>query len=87
MRLLRHYRRAKRSEYIIDGEKTVCEFDNVEGSIDLSELLPDKISDEDYDRLKQTLDDMKEDGCDVAITSVKVDMTRAEILQKERWEY
>lgn len=62
-----------RAGYIVDGKKTVCEFDNVEGSTDLSESLSDKISDEDYDRLKQTLDDMKEDGCDVAITSVKVE--------------
>ncbi|MDO4976714.1 MAG: type IV secretory system conjugative DNA transfer family protein [Eubacteriales bacterium] len=57
----------------IDGKKTVCEFDNVEGSTDLLDSLGDKISDEDYDRLKQTLDEMKEDGCDAAITSVKVE--------------
>lgn len=62
-----------RAEYTIDGKKTVCEFDNVEGSIDLLDLLGDKISDEDYDRLKQTLDEMKEDGCDAAITSVKIE--------------
>lgn len=62
-----------RAEYTIDGKKTVCEFDNVEGSTDLLDSLGDKISDEDYDRLKQTLDEMKEDGCDAAITSVKVE--------------
>lgn len=62
-----------RAEYTIAGKKTVCEFDNVEGSTDLLDSLGDKISDEDYDRLKQTLDEMKEDGCDAAITSVKVE--------------
>lgn len=35
--------------------------------------LKDKMSDEDYNRLKQTINDMKEDGCDTAITSVKVE--------------
>ena len=62
-----------RAEYTFDGKKTVCEFDNVEGSMDLLDSFGDKISDEDYDRLKQTLDEMKEDGCDAAITSVKVE--------------
>lgn len=62
-----------KAEYTIDGKKTICEFDNVEGSTDLLDSLKDKISDEDYDRLKQTLDEMKEDGCDAAITSVKVE--------------
>lgn len=61
------------TEYTIDGKKTVCEFDNVEGSTDLLDSLSDKISDEDYDRLKQTLEEMKEDGCEVTITSVKVE--------------
>lgn len=60
-------------EYIIDGKKTICEFDNVEESIDLLDSLGDKISDEDYDRLKEMIKDMREDGCDVAITSVKVE--------------
>lgn len=62
-----------RVEYTIDGKKTVCEFDNMEGSADLLDSLSDKISDEDYGRLKQMLEEMKEDGCDVAITSVKVE--------------
>lgn len=62
-----------RVEYTIDGKKTVCEFDNVEGSTDLLDSLSDKISDEDYGRLKQMLEEMKEDGCDAAITSVKVE--------------
>lgn len=61
------------AEYTIDGKKTVCGFDNVEGSMDLLASLGDKISDEDYDRLKKNLDEMKEDGCDAAITSVKVE--------------
>lgn len=62
-----------RAEYTIDGKKTVCEFDNVECSTDLLDSLGDKISDEDYDRLKQTIGEMNEDGCDAAITSVKIE--------------
>lgn len=62
-----------RAEYTIDGKKMVCEFDNVEGSTDLLDSLCNKISDEDYDRLKKNLDEMKEDKCDAAITSVKVE--------------
>lgn len=61
------------AEYTIDGKKTVCEFDNVEGSTDLLDSLGDKISGEDYNRLNQTLEEMKEDGCDATITSVKVE--------------
>jgi len=60
-----------RSEYMMDGRKTVCVFDNVENSVDLLDSLTDKISDGDYARLKQSLQEMKEDGCDAAITSVK----------------
>ena len=59
-------------EYIIDGETTTCEFDNVEASTELLDSLKDKISDEDFERLSQLLDDMKEDGNEIAITSVNV---------------
>lgn len=62
-----------RAEYTIDDKKTVCEFDNTEGSTVLLDSLGDKISDVDYDRLKQTIEEMKEDGCDAAITSAKVE--------------
>lgn len=62
-----------RAEYTIDDKKTVCEYDNVEKSIDLMDSLKDRINDGDYERLKQTLEEMKEDECDVAITSVKVE--------------
>lgn len=61
------------SEYVIDGKKTICEFDNVEGSTDLLKSLKDKINDGDYNRLKQMLKEMQEDGCETAITSVKVE--------------
>ncbi len=60
------------AEYAIDSKKTVCEFDNVEGSTNLLDSLGDKISDEDHERLKRTIKEMGEDGCDVSITSVKV---------------
>ena len=62
-----------RAEYIIDDKKTVCEFDNVKGSTDLLDSLGDKISDGDYERLKQNIKEMKEDECDAAITSVKTE--------------
>jgi hypothetical protein len=62
-----------RAEYTIDDRKTVCEFDNVEGSTDLLYSLEDKISAEDYDRLKRNISEMKEDGCEAAVTSVKVE--------------
>jgi hypothetical protein len=62
-----------RAEYTIDDRKTVCEFDNVEGSTDLLYSIKDKISAEDYDRLKRNISEMKEDGCEAAVTSVKVE--------------
>ena len=61
----------RRTINMMYGRKTVCVFDNVENSVDLLDSLTDKISDGDYARLKQSLQEMKEDGCDAAITSVK----------------
>lgn len=58
-------------EYGIDNENTVCEFDNEKGSTDLLNSLGDKICNEDYERLKQMLIEMKDDGCNTSITSVK----------------
>lgn len=60
------------AKYTIDGRMTSCEFDNVEGSTALLDSLDNKISDEDFARLKQTINEMKEDGCVATITSVKV---------------
>ncbi|MEY8518891.1 DNA/RNA non-specific endonuclease [Lachnospiraceae bacterium 29-84] len=60
-----------RSEYTMDGRKTVCVFDNVENSVVLLDTLEDKISDGDYARLKRMIQEMKEDGCDAAITSAR----------------
>jgi hypothetical protein len=60
-----------RAEYTIDGKKTVCRFDNKENSTELVGSLEGKISDENCSRLKQMIDDMKEDGVDASITSVK----------------
>lgn len=62
-----------RAEYTIDHKTVVCEFDNVQDSTDLLDSLKNKISDEDYDRLSNTIRDMREDGCEVSITSVKVE--------------
>ena len=59
------------AEYTIDGKRTVCEFDNNENSIELLDTVKDKISDEDYSSLKAEIDDMKEDGVEASLTSVK----------------
>lgn len=56
--------------YVIDGEKNVLKVDNVEGSTDLLENIEDSISVEDMDSLKNEIEDMKNDGCDVSVTSV-----------------
>lgn len=62
-----------RAEYTIDGKKTVVEFDNKENSTELLDSLNEKISDEDYNNLKDELDDMKADGIEGSVTSVKVE--------------
>lgn len=62
-----------RAEYIIDGKKTVVEFDNKENSIELLDSLNKKISEEDYNNLKEELADMKADGIESSVTSVKVE--------------
>ena len=62
-----------KAEYYIDGKRTEIEFDNVENSTDLMEELPNRICDEDFDRIKQRISDMKEDGCEASITSVKTE--------------
>lgn len=62
-----------RAEYIIDGKKTVVEFDNKENSIELLDSLNEKVSYEDYNSLKEELEDMKADGIEGSLTSVKVE--------------
>ena len=62
-----------RAEYVIDGKKTVCEFDNNENSTELLGSLEDKINETDYNRLEKLVEEMKEDGCEVTITSVKTE--------------
>lgn len=59
--------------YSIDGKKTEEVFDNDENSKDLLNVLQQKISDEDYDRLKEQIEDTEEDGDPVTITSVKTE--------------
>lgn len=56
--------------YVIDGEKRELKVDNVEGSKELVEDVEGSISDEDIKSLKDEIADMKEDGCDVSVTSV-----------------
>lgn len=61
-----------RAQYIIDGRKTISQFDNVENSTELSEFLYDKISQEDYKNLKAEIEDMKTEGIEASVTSVKM---------------
>jgi hypothetical protein len=67
-----------RAEYTIDGKKTVVEFDNKENSTELLDSLNEKISDEDYNNLKEELADMKADGIEGSVTSVKVEYDEEE---------
>lgn len=60
-------------EYTIDGEKKEIVFDNEENSIELLDSLEGKLNQEDYNNLKEELQDMKEDGKEVSITSVKTE--------------
>ena len=62
-----------KSEYQIEDKKTEVTFDNIPESVELLETMPDLIEDEDLDALKEEIDDMKADGAEVSVTSVKVD--------------
>lgn len=66
-----------RAEYIIDGKKTEVEFDNNENSTELLGSLEGRISEDDYHNLKGELADMKEDGIEGSITSVKTEYDEA----------
>ncbi|MDM8109076.1 DNA/RNA non-specific endonuclease [Phascolarctobacterium faecium] len=59
--------------YYIDGKRTDIVFDNEENSTDLLDTLEGKISDEDFEQLKEEIDDMISDGCSVSVTSVKTE--------------
>jgi len=55
-----------------DGEKTVkLTVDNVEGSTDLLEKLNGEISDQDLSNLTNEIEDMRADGNEVSVTSVR----------------
>lgn len=60
-----------RAEYEIDGKKTVTEFDNEKNSVRLLDSVKEKISNVDYNTLKEEIKDMRTDGVEVSITSVK----------------
>ena len=62
-----------RAEYTIGRKKTVVEFDNDENSTELLDSLEQKISDEDYYSIKEEIEDMKADGIEAAVTSVKTE--------------
>ena len=62
-----------RADYISDGKKTVVKFDNEEFSTELLNSLNDKIGDEDYNNLKEEIEDMEADGAEASVTSIKVE--------------
>lgn len=57
-------------EYNINGKRTVTEFDNEENSTELLDGLADKIGEDDYEELKEELNDMQESGLNASVTSV-----------------
>ena len=61
-------------EDCIDGKKTIRFFDNEEGSEDLLNIVQEKISKEDFEELKWEIEDRKEEGPQVSITSLKVEL-------------
>lgn len=56
-----------------EGREKQVTFDNVEGSTDLKESLQGLIYPKDYQMLSEEIRDMREDGVEVSITSVKVE--------------
>lgn len=61
------------AEYTIDGKKTVMEFDNRENSVELLSSSESKISGEDFADLTEQIKDMRSEGIDVSVTSVKTE--------------
>lgn len=59
--------------YTIDGKETVAQFDNDEGSTDLMDSVEDKIEKEDYNDLKQEIQDANDDGANISVVSVKTE--------------
>lgn len=62
-----------KATYTIEGKTTIVEFDNEENSTELLDSLEGQISEEDYNRLKEEINDWKEDDVDVSVTSVKIE--------------
>ncbi len=62
-----------KATYTIDGKTTVVEFDNEENSSELLESLKGKISEEQYNELKEEVEDWENEGIEVSITSVKIE--------------
>jgi len=59
--------------YTIDGKETVMEYDNVEGSTDLLDSIADKVDEEQYQDLKDEIDDANADGANISIIAVKTE--------------
>lgn len=61
------------TECQIDDRKIIYQFDNKENSTELLDALRGRISEHDYSNLCDEIEDMKSDGCNASITSVKID--------------
>lgn len=59
--------------YVIDGKKTEVLFDNEVNSTRLVDSLEGRIPDSELSRLKEEIGDMREDGREVSVTSVKTE--------------
>ncbi len=56
--------------HTVDGEKNFLKVDNVKYSENLLDEVKDDISDRDMESIYDEIADMKEDGCDVSVTSI-----------------
>lgn len=59
--------------YTVDGKETVAEFDNNEGSVNLLSSVEDKLEKEDYNDLRQEIQDANDDGGNISVVSVKTE--------------
>lgn len=62
-----------RVTYNIDGKDTVMEYDNDEGSTDLLDSVEDKVDEEQYNDLKNEIDEANADGAKMSIIAVKTE--------------
>lgn len=71
-----------KSEYTVDSKNTILEFDNNENSTNLLDSLSQKIQNKDYLNLNEEIEDMKADGIQASITSIKSEYAENDNLTK-----